>query len=167
MGDNAAIEPKFRCELVGKFEHQEEASGTTAILRPIGAGAEWSMKRLTELWYSIGDTERELREVLLLAVQVQLPGWEADELHTWSPDLPRPLAIVWNGTGRQRGQVRVRGSSFSESERNAGNRQRAWALVGATLAFFISNRITLDRMQNFKWCPLLCTPGSPRAEYWA
>ena len=69
---------------------------------------------------------------MLAALQSQLPSWEARDVHTWSPDQPRPLRTTWDGTGLQRGQIRVNGAPFSISEINANNRLKAWGVAGRT-----------------------------------
>ncbi|MEY4040218.1 MAG: hypothetical protein RLZZ52_1086, partial [Actinomycetota bacterium] len=122
----------FWCEFVDRNEGGDDASGRTALLRPVGAGAAWSLRCFTELWQSAGIDEGELREVMLAALQTQLPNWKAADLHTWSPDQPRPLRATWDGTGRQRGQIRVNGAPFSISEANANNRLKAWGVAGRT-----------------------------------
>ena len=96
----------------------------------MGAGAAWSLRCFTELWQSAGAEEGEIREVMLAALQSQLPSWEARDLHTWSPDQPRPLRTTWDGTGRQRGQIRANGAPFSIGELNANNRLKAWGVAG-------------------------------------
>ena len=120
------------CEFVDRNECGDDASGRTALLRPVGAGAAWSLRCFTEFWQSAGVDEGELREVMLAALQTQLPNWRAADLHTWSPDQPRSLRATWNGTGRQRGQIRVNGAPFSISETNANNRLKAWGVAGRT-----------------------------------
>ena len=48
------------CEFVDRNECGDDASGRTALLRPVGAGATWLLRCFTELWQSVGVDEGEL-----------------------------------------------------------------------------------------------------------
>ena len=69
VGNKPNAHPGVWCEFVDRCEHGDDASGRTAILRPVGAGAAWSLRCFTELWQSAGAEEGEIREVMLAALQ--------------------------------------------------------------------------------------------------
>jgi len=118
------------CDLDRSTDDGQDSNHITAALHPVGteAGSRW--EQWMQVWKHTGITETEVREVILLNVQVQMPEWGANALQVWSPNSPRAVSGVWEGNGAAQGQLRITGKPIPGQDRNTHNLQAAWAVAG-------------------------------------
>jgi hypothetical protein len=118
------------CDLDQVTDDEQDSSQITATLHPVGteAGSRW--EQWMKVWKHTGITEAEVREVILLNVQVQMPEWGVNTLQVWSPNSPRAVSGVWEGSGAAQGQLRITGKPILGQDRNTHNLQAVWAVAG-------------------------------------
>ena len=105
---------EIMCDItpVGAVLDNLKETTDTAVLRPPKRHDPEQLKTWTEMWYRCGVTEAELREIILYSASRQVPEHSAHSITVWSPHVPKPLHMAWDGTGFAQGQIRITGEKI-------------------------------------------------------